>query len=565
MRRSYKGAANKVQLTKALGGSTEDLTIQTTTMNNWPDGLIGPFFIVIDRDLSSEEKILCATKSGNTLTVYDDGVVNGRGADGTSVTSHASGAFVEHVFTATDADQANLHVNTNPLHVLTITFATRPASPAVGQIIYQTDTAEYFSWDGSAWTVFGGGSATAYSAKGDLVVGTGVDTDAILSVGADNTVLTADSTTTTGTKWAASKISIPATRLDAVVQTLDGSTWSEGMALSVRITVPEDTEGQVGDVVFVAGLHSVSPESGGTVVKANSSDAALRVTQNGTGDVLLLEDSAHPDTTPFVVNSSGSLLIGTNTSSAVYAAGKLQIVGTSNAHGHIARFTADSKAPSFTLGKSRGTSPTDLGIVSSQDEVGRLGFYADDGTQFLPTALIASYIDGTPGLNDMPGRLSFQTGVDGGPGVAERMRINNAGLITGTGTSLGAWTAYTPTLSNWTLGNGTVSGSYCQIGKVVHFRLTMIVGSTTAIGSSPTFTVPVNMTSTSAWNVRGYIRDISLGAAGCYELASRPASTTAIGGFYTGTNGQQLGFNSTTPFTWDSGDGVQLAGTYEAA
>ena len=95
-------------------------------------------------------------------------------------------------------------MNTNPLHVLTVTSATRPASPAVGQIIYQTDTAEYFSWDGSAWTVFGGGSATAYSAKGDLIVGTGADTDAILSVGADNTVLTADSTTTTGTKWAAS-------------------------------------------------------------------------------------------------------------------------------------------------------------------------------------------------------------------------------------------------------------------------------------------------------------------------------------------------------------------------
>ena len=254
MRRSYKGAANRVQLTNVLGGSTEDLTIQTTTMNNWPDGLIGPFFIVIDRDLSSEEKILCASKSGNTLNVYDDGFVNGRGADGTSVTSHASGAFVEHVFTATDADQANLHVNTNPLHVLTITFATRPASPAVGQIIYQTDTAEYFSWDGSAWTVFAG-TPTAYSAKGDLIVGTGVDTDAILSVGANNTVLTADSTTTTGTKWAASGggIDIPATRVDAVVQTLDGSTWSEGMALSVSDTVPADTEGQVGDVAFVTG------------------------------------------------------------------------------------------------------------------------------------------------------------------------------------------------------------------------------------------------------------------------------------------------------------------------
>ncbi len=48
-------------------------------------------------------------------------------------------------------------------------------------------------------------------------------------------------------------IDIPATRLDAVVQTLDGTSWVEGMALSVRTTVPEDTEGQIGDVVFVVG------------------------------------------------------------------------------------------------------------------------------------------------------------------------------------------------------------------------------------------------------------------------------------------------------------------------
>jgi len=48
-------------------------------------------------------------------------------------------------------------------------------------------------------------------------------------------------------------IDIPATRVDAVVQTLDGSTWSEGMALSVVAEVPADTEGQIGDVVFVAG------------------------------------------------------------------------------------------------------------------------------------------------------------------------------------------------------------------------------------------------------------------------------------------------------------------------
>jgi hypothetical protein len=45
--------------------------------------------------------------------------------------------------------------------------------------------------------------ATAIDAKGDLVPGTGADTFARLEVGANGTVLTADSTETTGLKWVA--------------------------------------------------------------------------------------------------------------------------------------------------------------------------------------------------------------------------------------------------------------------------------------------------------------------------------------------------------------------------
>jgi hypothetical protein len=53
--------------------------------------------------------------------------------------------------------------------------------------------------------------ATAIDAKGDLIGGTGADTFARLAVGADNTVLTADSTTATGLKWAsASGTTFPA-------------------------------------------------------------------------------------------------------------------------------------------------------------------------------------------------------------------------------------------------------------------------------------------------------------------------------------------------------------------
>jgi len=113
MRREYSGGAQPAQLTAVLGGSTADLSITCDDLTNYPDGSVGPFYIVIDRGLVSEEKILCASRSGNVITVYNTGLTNGRGADGTSVLSHSIGAGVEHVFTATDADEANSHINSS--------------------------------------------------------------------------------------------------------------------------------------------------------------------------------------------------------------------------------------------------------------------------------------------------------------------------------------------------------------------------------------------------------------------------------------------------------------------
>lgn len=46
-------------------------------------------------------------------------------------------------------------------------------------------------------------NATAPAAKGNLVAGTGADTSGLLTVGANDTVLMADSSTATGLKWAA--------------------------------------------------------------------------------------------------------------------------------------------------------------------------------------------------------------------------------------------------------------------------------------------------------------------------------------------------------------------------
>lgn len=37
-----------------------------------------------------------------------------------------------------------------------VTSATRPASPSIGQSIYETDTKRYLTWDGSFWIIMGG-------------------------------------------------------------------------------------------------------------------------------------------------------------------------------------------------------------------------------------------------------------------------------------------------------------------------------------------------------------------------------------------------------------------------
>jgi hypothetical protein len=56
-----------------------------------------------------------------------------------------------------------------------------------------------------------------------------------------------------------------------------------------------------------------------------------------------------------------------------------------------------------------------------------------------------------------------------------------------------AWTAYTPTLGNITLGNGTLDAAYLRVGKTIHAaRCTFSAGSTTTYAAGTlSFSLPV--------------------------------------------------------------------------
>jgi hypothetical protein len=104
----------------AVQVSGSDTTIQVADVTGWPDGAAGPFFLVVDRGSSDEEKMLVSSRVGTTLAIAQ------RGADGTSAVTHTIDAPVEHVWTATDADESNLHVNAaGAVHGL--------SSPVVGE------------------------------------------------------------------------------------------------------------------------------------------------------------------------------------------------------------------------------------------------------------------------------------------------------------------------------------------------------------------------------------------------------------------------------------------------
>jgi hypothetical protein len=61
--------------------------------------------------------------------------------------------------------------------------------------------------------------------------------------------------------------------------------------------------------------------------------------------------------------------------------------------------------------------------------LGYIVFDGADGTNMVDAASIQAQVDGTPGTNDMPGRLLFSTTADGASTPTERMRIDSSGNI----------------------------------------------------------------------------------------------------------------------------------------
>lgn len=177
--------------------------------------------------------------------------------------------------------------------------------------------------------------------------------------------------------------------------------------------------------------------SGAVVISANSTTDALRITQTGTGNALEVEDSANPDSSPFVIDQNGVVIQGSTTpiTGASSIVNTIQTHSTSGAAGYaVSRWVASSGDSSFQFLKSRGAAVGTRGIVSNGDSLGQFFWAGDDGVSFIAAASVRGQVDGTPGVNDMPGRILFFTTAAGTSSPVERMRITSAGRV-GIGTT----------------------------------------------------------------------------------------------------------------------------------
>ena len=138
-----------------------------------------------------------------------------------------------------------------------------------------------------------------------------------------------------------------------------------------------------------------------------------------------------------IIDSTGRLLVGTGhgTSRDVGdVSSKIQIEGAGyNQSSFSLMSNAGASAGNtahLTLGKSRGSSNGDNTIVADGDALGQIQFAGSDGTDCNSVAaIIIGRVDGTPGSNDMPGRLEFKTTSDGAATSTERMRITSGGKL----------------------------------------------------------------------------------------------------------------------------------------
>jgi len=232
-----------------------------------------------------------------------------------------------------------------------------------------------------------------------------------------------------------------------------------------------DIDGAV-DMASTLLVAGVLTANAGAVFNEGSADVDFRVESNGNANML------------FVDGGNDAVVIGHNdaTNGTFASSQALQVVGTSFTTSSLGlgRFSADANGPSISLSKSRAAGIGTDTVIQDNDNLGNILFTGSDGTDLATQgASINAQVDGTPGGNDMPTRLTFATTSDGSSSPTERMRIGATGAVTMTG-------AVKPlTYQETYVASSAASTVTLDLATATSFSLTMGQATTFAFSNPP--------------------------------------------------------------------------------
>jgi hypothetical protein len=225
-------------------------------------------------------------------------------------------------------------------------------------------------------------------------------------------------------------------------------TTSPGSALDVLGNIELGTKGASNNTVFFDITSDTTyTDYGFRIIRGGAANANTQLISRGTGALELnCVDGGYlgfstSNNERLRIDSSGRLLVGTSTARTDYFNNTLtamfQVEGT-NSSGAVDRACVSivnnnaltvNESPVLILGRSNGATLNSKTTVVNGTRCGYISFQGADGSDLIDSAGIAGEVDGTPGANDMPGRLVFSTTADGASSPTERMRITSDGYM----------------------------------------------------------------------------------------------------------------------------------------
>ena len=224
-------------------------------------------------------------------------------------------------------------------------------------------------------------------------------------------------------------------------------TTSTGEALQVAGNIQVQANGYVNagssaaEISLFAGGINVGSNRGGQIdlVGGNaSSDTGIIRFRTGTG----AGGTAQSERAR--IDSSGRLLVGTSSARTTLfntaIAPPIQVEGTGLGDRFLAAISSSStgsRGGGVVVAHQKSGTLNGNTALAEQDSAGLVSFQGNDATNFIEAARIEVFVDGTPGTNDMPGRLVFSTTADGASSPTERLHINSVGqtMVNSAGTA----------------------------------------------------------------------------------------------------------------------------------